>query len=219
MTPLPWSHSALDDFTNCPRAYHAKRVIKSVKEEKSEQMIWGERVHTAFELRLVNGDVLPDELIGHEAYLSRLQKTKGISAAEQRIALDRQMQPCGFFAPGVWFRGVIDYSKISVPHALIVDYKTGKPHSKFAQLKLFAIYMFVQNPLVETVEATYYWTKTGTETKAVYHRGENLWEEFIPKLKQYTEAFKTDVWQPRPSGLCNGWCPVKTCEFWKPRRV
>ena len=35
---------------------------------------------------------------------------------------------------------------------------------------------------------------------------------------QYAQAFKTDTWQPRPSGLCNGWCPVKTCEFWQPKR-
>jgi hypothetical protein len=41
----------------------------------------------------------------------------------------------------------------------------------------------------------------------------------VPDLKQYATAFKTDVWQPRQSGLCNGWCPVTECEFWKPKRT
>ena len=57
-------------------------------------------------------------------------------------------------------------------------------------------------------------------TKKVWGRAEieALWNLFIGDLRQYAEAFKGDVWQPRPSGLCNGWCPVKTCAHWKPRR-
>ncbi len=220
MKPLPWSHSALDDFVTCPRAYHAKRVIKTVREEKSPQMIYGEQVHKAFEMRLMNGDVLPNDLFMHESYLRELQTTPGTSATEQKIALDRTMRPCGFFAPNVWFRGIIDYSKLTEPKALVVDYKTGKPHTKFAQLKLFALYVFTQYPLVEEVRAEFYWTKTAAKTGETYTRDQipRLWADFVPKLKQYAEAFRTDVWQPRPSGLCQGWCPVTECEFWRPKR-
>jgi len=50
-TPLPWSPSALDDFVNCPKSYHEKRVLKSVKDVQGEEAIWGVRVHKAFELR------------------------------------------------------------------------------------------------------------------------------------------------------------------------
>jgi hypothetical protein len=45
-----------------------------------------------------------------------------------------------------------------------------------------------------------------------------VWGEFLPNLKQYAQAFKEDIWQPRQSGLCGGYCPVTDCEFWRPKR-
>jgi hypothetical protein len=41
----------------------------------------------------------------------------------------------------------------------------------------------------------------------------------MPDIKQYQQAFVQDVWQARQSGLCHGWCPVTTCEYWKPKRM
>lgn len=220
MKPLPWSHTSLSDFVNCPRAFYEKRVAKSVKEERSEAMIWGERVHKAFEDRLKLGVVLPPELEEHEPYLKRLQQRPGTSATEEKIALSKTLRPCSFFASDVWFRGIIDFQKINGDFALLVDYKTGKPHTKFQQLKLFALYAFAQNPALETVSVVYYWTTTKSETGEDYTRDmiPQMWSEFVPSLKQYATAFKTDTWQPRQSGLCNGWCPVTKCEFWRPRR-
>lgn len=220
MKPLPWSYSSLDDFVNCPRSYYEKRVAKSVKEEKSEQMIWGERVHKAFEDRQGLGTPLPPELAEHEPFMQRLQDMPGEFSTERKIALNRAMQPCGFFDKDVWFRGIIDYTKRHENIAQIVDYKTGKPHSKFQQLKLFAIHIFAEHPEVDIVDVRFYWTKTCSTTFEVYRRKQidDLWKMFVPNLKQYAQAFREDIWQPRPSGLCNGWCPVKTCEFWKPKR-
>lgn len=195
-------------------------MAKSVKDERTEALIWGERVHKAFEDRLKLGTPLPEELEEHEDYLVRLQRRPGVSSTEQKIALNKALQPCSFFASDVWFRGVIDYQKIDAEQAMLVDYKTGKPHTKFQQLKLFALYTFIQNPQLESVSVVYYWTTTRTETGKDYTRDmiPQMWSEFVPSLKQYAEAFKTDTWQPRQSGLCNGWCPVTGCEFWKPRR-
>ena len=195
-------------------------MAKSVKEERTEALIWGERVHKAFEDRLKLGTPLPVELEEHEEYLVRLQRRPGTSSTEQKIALDKTLRPCGFFASNVWFRGVIDFQKLNGETALLVDYKTGKPHTKFQQLRLFALYTFMQNLQLEQVSVVYYWTTTKTETGEDYTRDmiPQMWSEFIPSLRQYAEAFKTDTWQPRQSGLCNGWCPVTGCEFWKPRR-
>jgi hypothetical protein len=220
MTPKPWSHSALEDFKNCPRAFEAKRVSKSVVETKGEATLWGEVVHKHFEDRLVDGVVLPPELEVHEPFLARLQAMPGTLSVEQRIALDKLAQPCEFFGDNVWFRGVIDVKIVDGTHALLVDHKTGKHHTKFGQLKLFALHTFAAHPEVETVRAEYYWTQTMSKNGEGYDRGDvpKLWAGFIPDLKQYAQAFKTDTWQPRQSGLCNGWCPVESCEFWRPKR-
>lgn len=221
MTPLPWSHSALEDFVNCPRAFHAKRVAKTHKEEPTEQLLWGNRVHKAFELRIKDGTPLPAELEEHEEFLLRLATMTGEQHAERKIALDRRMQPCSFFDKEVWFRGVIDFTALRENHALVVDYKTGKPHSKFRQLKTNALHIFAEFPSVQSVDVRYYWTTTGTTTGEVYKREQApaMWAEIAPDLKQYAQAFKTESFTPRQSGLCKGWCVVTECEFWGRKRA
>lgn len=217
---MPWSHSRLEDFKNCPRAFYEKQVAKSVVEEKGEATIWGEQVHKHFEDRLTSGVVLPAALQVHEPFLARLEALPGEAGVEERIALDMRGQPCGFFDPDVWFRGVIDYKKVSGDAALLIDHKTGKHHTKFGQLKLFAIHTFIAHPEVQTVRAEYYWTQTMTKSGEGYSREQlpELWKTFVPDLRQYAQAFREDTWQPRQSGLCNGWCPVTDCEFWRPKR-
>lgn len=217
--PLAWSHSRLESFKNCPRAFYEKSVAKSVVEAKGEATIWGERVHKHFEEFLVDGTPLPPELVIHEPFLTRLLHGPQ-TFVEQRIALDIKCQPCEFFADDVWFRGVIDVKLVNKDHALVIDHKSGKHHTKFGQLKLFALHTFAAHPEVETVQAKYYWTQTLTTTGETYQRADvpKLWAGFLPDLKQYADAFKTDTWQPRQSGLCRGWCPVTSCEFWAPKR-
>lgn len=220
MKPLPWSPSSLDDFVNCPRSFYEKRIAKSVKSEDTEAIIWGNRVHKAFEERHAQGKPLPADLDDHEEFMLALTVLPGEHFVEQKVALNAKMQPCGFFDEDVWHRGIIDYRKMRDDHALIVDYKTGKPHNKFAQLKANALWVFHSHPEIMAVKVMYYWTKTRTTSEETYRRTDvpALWQEFLPNLRQYKEAFKTDTWQPRPSGLCNGWCPVTGCEHWKPRR-
>ena len=218
--PLPWSHTALDTFVNCPKRYYETKVIKSVVEAPTQQMQWGTDVHKHLELRVKDGTPLPAALTNHEPYIQRLLALPGRITAEEKIALDLKGQPCAFFAKDVWYRGVIDFAAIDQTVAHIRDYKTGARKDKFAQLKLFALHTFSHYPTVETVDARYYWTQLGIESGEVYLRSQipTLWAHFLPDLTQYMEAFKHDIWQPRPSGLCYGWCPVKTCEFWKPKK-
>tara|TARA_R110000868_G_scaffold261331_3_gene519436 strand:+ start:10361 stop:11032 length:672 start_codon:yes stop_codon:yes gene_type:complete len=218
--PLPWSYSSLDDFVNCPRSFYEKRITKSVKDLGGEHLVWGNYVHKAFEDRIKDKTMLPSELEMHETFMESLETKPGTITTERKIALNRKVEPCGFFDGDVWFRGVIDLAIVHENSAQLYDYKTGKPHSKFKQLKLFALHTFAEHPQVDHVHVRFYWTKTQTVTGENYKREQinKLWSEFTPDLKQYVEAFKTDTWQPRQSGLCNGWCPVTSCEFWKERR-
>lgn len=220
MQPQPWSHSRLEAFKNCPRQFHEVQILKSVKEEKGEATLWGEQVHKHFENFLADGVDLPDVLGMHREFLERLIALPGEPHVERRIALDTSGQPCGFFDANVWYRGVIDYQKVNGSQALVIDHKTGKVHQKLGQLIIFALWTFAQYPEVQTVRAEYYWTQNRTKAGGTYSRADipQLWALFIPDLRQYAEAFKTDTWQPRQSGLCNGWCPVTDCEFWKPKR-
>ena len=220
-TPQPWSFSALDKFVNCPKQFYEVKVVKSVTEAESKEMRWGNYVHRAFEDRVAKGKPLPNQLQEHEEYIGGLADAEGVVAAERKLALDKQLQPCGFFDKGrVWWRGIADYSQTYGTKARIIDYKTGKPHSKFQQIAMTAVHAFMEMPQLRQVEAIFYWTQAKEETSEVYTRADvpKILGALTPDLRQYANAFKHDVWQPRPSGLCHGWCPVTHCEHWKPKK-
>ncbi|MDR3427790.1 PD-(D/E)XK nuclease family protein [Silvimonas sp.] len=224
MRPLPWSPTGLDTFVNCPFQYHGKYVTKEFKEDennKSEEQKWGIWVHKQFEDRLAVRAPLHDTLKAHEPFMQELENMPGVLNTEQKAALDKNLRPCHFFDRGVWMRQVIDVTIVNGETARMVDYKTGKPHKKFKQLMLNALYTFILYPSVQTIQCDYYWTKDMVTTGESYQRDEidKLWGYFVGDLKQYRDAFKTDTWQMRPSGLCRGWCPRTDCQHWKPKRT
>lgn len=196
------------------------RILKTYADSQGEEAAWGEQVHKHFEDFLADGVVLPLILQAHQPFLESLLALPGEGFVERAIGLDLKGQPCEFFAPDVWYRGKIDYLKVCGPQALIIDHKTGKIKNRYEQLTLFALWTFAAFPEVQTIRAEYYWTQTKTKNGDTFHRSQiaQLWAPFVPKLRQYAQSFIEDIWTPRQSGLCAGWCPVTDCEFWRPRR-
>jgi hypothetical protein len=222
--PLPWSVSSLDAFGNCPKSYNERWVKKNFKEDKGEAQIWGGSVHKSFELRQSVGQALPMDLAEHEPFMRILEDKPGTLFTELKVNLDRKARPINdAFAPDIWFRGGIDWLKVDRESrsACIVDYKTGKKNDKWRQLAMYAIWTFLMFPECDLVNAKFYWTVDKTAPKKVWSRADipMLWAMFLGDLRLYVEAFKGDHWPARPSGLCNGWCPVTTCSHWKPKRV
>jgi len=212
---LPWSHTTLDAFKNCPRAFHRRYVVKDLPFKPSPEMQYGREVHKAFEDYAKLGTELPSSLSMHSDYLKYLCGLSGENSSEQKISLNVQVKPCGYFDKDVWYRGAIDFKNLYQDQALIVDYKTGKSHSKFEQLLTFALWTFIAHPHVQTVDARYYWTKEKKETGKAWGRADipSMWAALAPDLKQYVEAFQYDIWTPRQSGLCREYCDVLDCEF------
>lgn len=218
--PQAWSYTALTDHKNCPRAFYEKRVLKSVKDEGSEALVWGNQVHKAFELYVGEGKSLPDVLQPHQGYLDGLRRRGDKRFVEKKVALNSQAHPCTFFDKAVWWRGVLDYHCIQGCVAEIVDYKTGKRKPDWAQMQVFALWVFANYPQVDTISMEFYWTTVKDTDRLLTRRKDipTLWGALLPDLKQYMQSFKHDIWPERPSGLCNGWCPVKHCQHWKPKR-
>lgn len=220
MKPLPWSFSALSDFKNCAYQYHEKRVVKSVKQDETEQMLWGTRVHTAFEERQRDKTPLPNWIDQHEDFMKTLDAIPGKLDVECKIGFDLTGRPCEWGVDNIWSRNIIDWRKVDNNSATLVDYKTGRPHKKFDQLALYAIHTFMTFPQVDLVRAKFYWTQTHTTSHDAWSRLQldELWDRFLPDLQKYRDAFKNDTWPKTQSGLCNGWCPVTSCEHWRPKR-
>lgn len=212
-TPKPWSFSSIDNFQTCPRQYYYKYVLKQYHEEPSKEQLWGTRVHKSFEDYVRDGTPLLPELNEHKEYLDKLRGRDGEVNAEQKVALNIRCQPTGYYSPDVWWRGIIDYQNKDGDVHRIVDYKTGKMKPKLLQLHLAMLYSFAQG--AEMVEAEFYWTQHKVSTKITFPRfhSASILRGIKPLVSAYAEAWIKDIWQPRPSGLCRGWCAVTDCEF------
>lgn len=222
MKPLAWSHTALDTFENCPRQYHEVKVLKRWPFVDTKETVWGREAHKKFEHRLLYDTPLPPELQMHEEFLARFKALPGELAGEERIALDTNMRQCAYFAKDVqvWYRGQVDARKRDGSFSYILDHKTGKVKNDYTQLKGFAMWEFLTQPQVNEVRAEYYWTQIRGTNGETYYREQlpEIIRFFAAKLHRYADAFLTDTWIPKQSGLCAGWCPVTDCEFWRPKR-
>ena len=213
-TPRPWSFTSLDCFVTCPRQYHEKYVLKSVPYVETEAQAEGTRAHKAFEDRLGTGVPLPAKYAEHEPYMRAIEARGGAITTERKVALNRSLEPCAYFAKDVWWRGVIDvHQRCDDNTHYISDYKTGRKKPKPRQLQEFAIYAIASG--AEVVQAEFYWTQDKTRTPLTFpasHFG-HLLQSHVPDLKLYVDAYKYDQWLPKHNPLCRNYCEVVGCEF------
>lgn len=235
MKPKPWSHSSLSDFHTCPKAYYHKRIAKDVSDPPNDAGLAGDFVHKAFDAYLKNGTPLPSTYPDnirewpqgikppshYRPYLDRIAAIPGTLLSEQEYAINRKFEPVAMDAEDVWCRCIIDILIISKSGkvAKVMDHKTGKRKLDSRQLKLCALLVFIYHPEVEKVIAGFAWLKDKRVDKHVFKREDEaeLWADFMRDLVPYRKAFKLEMFAARPSGLCNGWCPVTSCDHWKPK--
>ena len=99
--------------------------------------------------------------------------------------------------------------------ARVVDYKTGKS-AKYAdtgQLELMALCVFKHFPDVKRVKAGLLFVIANAFPKANYslEQAPVLWQKWIRDHDRMKLAYKTNVWNPKPSGLCRKHCVVLSC--------
>lgn len=212
-----WSYSQLKAFEQCPRKWYHTAIKKDFVEEKGEQQRWGDKVHKALEDRITQpAKEIPVEFHKYVSIADRIASLPGVTFAERKIALDDQFRPVDWFDPSVWVRGIVDIGKLDGPRAALFDYKTGKMKEDPDQLKLFAGIGFCIHPEVETITVALVWLqdmKLGTPVTYKREQLPQLWNDFLPRVERMRVARETNVYEPKPSGLCKRWCPVKTCEF------
>jgi len=222
---VQWSHSSIELFRQCPRRYFETKVAKSVNDDYSGTAAeWGNKVHKAMERRVMYGSPLPANMVQYEPLAARLEKLPGEKMAEQKFALNANHEPVDYFAKDVWVRIIIDLLVIhpSGTKALVLDYKTGKRKDDDRQLALCAAGVFDMYPEVQTVTSGYVWMgeSEGKLAPATFIRqyADRLWNLYVPHVERIVEATAHGDWPEKPTGLCNGWCPVKQCQHWQPKR-
>lgn len=218
---LPWSHSALAGVATCPRQHEEVKVLKHYADQKNEAALWGDRFHKVAERHIGYGEPLPPEFEHYRAYFAQFLDRVGETTTERKYAITKALQPCDFFAPTVWGRGILDVLTLRGAVALCDDHKTGKNRKKdMQQLRIAALLVFYHHPEIDTVHTAFHWVQYGfgpdardTET---FTRAQipDMWAKTLPALQEYARCFQSGVFPPRPSGLCAKYCPVSSCEYY-----
>lgn len=213
----PWTYSQLDAFETCPRKFYHTKVKRDVVEPPSVHAEWGTRVHTALENYFVSGEPLPDGMTQWKSLLDKLAALPGEKHTEYKYALNRNFEPTDWKQS--WTRGVADLVVIYKDKAAVLDYKTGK-RKPAEQLDLYAAYVFAHHPSIEQVTTGFVWLKDKRIDWKPIHKNDlsTVWQSFLPRVARLESAYERDRWPARTSGLCNGWCPVVSCEFNKNKR-
>lgn len=211
-----WSFSSLKEYVNCPKQYQEVKVLRRFVKSTTPQMLYGTEVHKACEDYVNEGKPLAKNYERFKPVLDSLVAIPGTKYAEHKMALSLAKEACGYHDK-YWVRGIVDLLIVDGEEAYIVDYKTGSArYPDVKQLKLMALMTFAHFPEVKRIKAGLLFVMHDVFVAEAYTRDDinKLWESFGGDLERLRLSFENDTWQANPTPLC-GWCPVKTCEFYK----
>lgn len=218
-----WSYSSIKTYDQCPKKFYHLRVAKDVEDTPGEEAEYGTKVHEAAELHVKDGTPIPEKFAYMRPIVEPLAKAPGTKFTEMKLGVaktDAGFAPCGFFDKNVWWRGIIDLAIVNGSKAHMLDYKTGKStYADTKQLDLMAGALFVHNPELTTIKSALAFVVVNDFVPKVHTR-ENLnsyMSVFDKQLDRLEASMESGVWNAKPGPLC-GWCPVKSCEHWRPRR-
>jgi len=191
------------------------RIARDYIESETEAMLYGTAFHTAAEEYIRDNKPMPPQFDYAVATLDKLRAKPGNKLCEYKLGVTKDLEPCGFTDEGVWFRGIADLIILDDDVAWVVDYKTGKSarYADKGQLELMALVVFKHFPQVEKVKAGLLFVVSKDLIKDVYTKEQvpALWEKWLADYSKLEQAFKNDMWNPKPSGLCRRHCAVTEC--------
>jgi hypothetical protein len=216
MSTIKWSYSSLALFKQCPKKYFHLRVAKDFKEPETEALTYGTQVHEAAEKFIRDGEPIPSKFAFIQQPLEKLNELDGAKLCEYKMGLTKDLEPCDFFSNNVWWRGIADLIVLNEEKgmAFVVDYKTGKS-SRYAdtkQLEILSLALFKHFPKVKRVKAGLLFVVANDFVKTEYEQGnERAWLSWLEDTNRLEEAYKTEVWNPKPNFSCKNFCAVVSC--------
>lgn len=210
-----WSYSKLKNYEICPKRHFHIDIAKDVKEEESEQLAYGNNLHTHL-ANYVSKNVMipvPYNTPINQKWADIIRDAPGTTLVEQKYAIRRDHTPCTYFDHQTWYRGIGDVVKLMGQVGLIIDWKTGKIVEDSVQLALMAQCMFSHYPELQAVRAEFIWLKEDATTRQNFHRADMIpfWNSMKGRVDTLENASKTMTYPPKPGYLCRKWCPVTGC--------
>lgn len=215
----PWSFSGIKAFKTCARRYYETKVAKTIQEpDNTEALLYGKAFHEAAETYAKGGDALPEQFSYAKRHLDTLLSIEGERFCEYKMALTDKLEPCDFFDPQAWCRGVADLLIVNNEKgvARCIDYKTGRStkYADTSQLELMSLMLFKHFPKVRKVKAGLLFVVANEFKPAEYtiEQEHTYWRTWMHDVGRLKIAHSTGVWNPNPGGLCRKHCPVITCD-------
>jgi len=212
-----WSYSRLKNYEVCPKRYYETDIAKTVKQDESEALTWGNAVHEAMANRCGEHRMpLPEGMTEYEPWAVRMLGKRGEVFVEQDLAITKHFTACGYFDRGVWFRAKGDFIRIVDDLGILADWKTGKiaPEDSF-QLALLAATVFAKFPQLQAVRASYVWLREDAETHETFKRDDmpGMWRAIWPRIERLERAHENTDFPAVQNRTCQAWCGVKTCQY------
>lgn len=214
---FPTSYSNIKAFEQCPKQFYHVKHLAEYPFVETDAIREGNAFHKAAENYIRDNLSLPKRFEYAKPVLDSLNAKKGDKFCEIKLGITYDLEPCTFFSPKVWIRGIIDLLIIDAENKLawVIDYKTGG-NTKYAdtdQLELMALLVFASYPEVDEVRSGLVFVKADELIRKKYvksNRG-TLWSGWLKRHSKMVQAHKLDKWTTRESGLCRAHCPVKEC--------
>jgi RecB family exonuclease len=214
---ISWSHSSLKQYEQCARQYHEVKILKKYPFQETEATRYGTQLHLAAEEHIRDDKPLPPQFAFIQSTLDALKKKPGRKLAEQKMALDEELCPVGWFDKKVWVRGIADLLILDDDNltAWVVDYKTGNnKYPDREQLVLMSLMVFRHYPHIREVKSALLFV---VKEDMVKHSmsiddAEAEWCKYRERVGRIAASMEADVWNPTRTPLC-GYCPVQSCEF------
>jgi len=209
-----WSYSRLKNYETCPkRSWHLDHA-KDIKEEESEQLVYGNTLHKVLAEAIADKAPLPKHFSHLQSWVDKV--TAGGNATilvEQQLAITKDFGPTDWFGKDAWYRGIADVIKIVGPVAAVLDWKTGKIVEDGVQLALMAACVFAHHPGIQKIRTEFVWLKEDAVTRADFARSDmaKVWAGVLPRVQSLEDAVKGANFPPKPGYLCRRWCPVTHC--------
>jgi len=226
-TRLVGTYSILNAYKNCAHQMARRYVIKDQPFVETPEMAWGNKVHSAMELRVGAKKPLPVDMQQWEQFCTPFDRVydtdKSAIAVELKLGVTWNMRPCDFWDKEVWFRGKIDVTLVNhrtgEMSAYIADWKTGgsKYEDPF-ELATNAVLLKAKYSGLTRICGSYIWLKEN-RVGELHDLSDvtKTWAKMKQLMNEIEEKKKSGVWDKTKSGLCS-WCSVSDCEHWRERK-
>lgn len=210
-----WSWSAIECFEQCPKKFYHQYILKE-KEAPSPALLKGREDHKNCEDYMLGKIEVPKYPIAVPVKRQAVGKKVMVEA---KFGLNGAFENCGFFDDRVWGRGAADVLILNYPHAVLIDWKTGKNKeaTKYwtgpSQLIILALFTFKHFPRIDKITAMNIYLEHNVPGEAfTFLRSEEaaLWSKIIPRIERVEKALRDNTYCMMPGPLC-GYCSVKTC--------